>query len=94
MIGRFFDCFVHARNFYFKDLARDFACLMISYLKQKPSEDFVLQIIEETVKVERNFLLNALPVELIGFATRDVNILLDKRASVLRVKVICLLPFI
>ncbi len=60
---------------------------MVSYLKQKPSEDFLFKQIEEAVAIERDFLLNALPIHLIGVSARDVNILLDKRSNILKIKV-------
>jgi len=44
----------------------DFACLMFKHLKNKPSKERVLEIIVDAVKIEQEFLTDALPVNLIG----------------------------
>ncbi|CAG9825083.1 unnamed protein product [Phaedon cochleariae] len=44
----------------------DFACLLFSHLVQKPSEERVVSIIRDAVKIEQEFLSDALPVSLIG----------------------------
>ncbi|WAR22786.1 RIR2-like protein [Mya arenaria] len=44
----------------------DFACLMFNHLVNKPSCERVQQIINEAVKIEQNFLTEALPCRLIG----------------------------
>lgn len=44
----------------------DFACLMFSHLVQKPSKKRVTGIIKDAVKIEQEFLTDALPVSLIG----------------------------
>lgn len=44
----------------------DFACLMFSHLVQKPSEERITNIIRDAVKIEQEFLSEALPVYLIG----------------------------
>lgn len=44
----------------------DFACLMYSHLKYKPSPQKVTHIITDAVKIEQEFLTDALPVALIG----------------------------
>lgn len=43
-----------------------FACLLFSYIVQKPSEDRIVGIIRDAVKIEQEFLTEALPVSLIG----------------------------
>lgn len=48
----------------------DFACLMFSYLVQKPSKERVTDIIKDAVKIEQEFLTEALPVSLIGMNCR------------------------
>ena len=50
----------------FQGLHCDFACLMFSHLVDKPSENRIKQIIDEAVKIEQEFLTDALPVRLIG----------------------------
>ncbi|KAF9226451.1 ribonucleotide reductase small subunit [Gyrodon lividus] len=44
----------------------DFACLLFSHLKRRPHPDVVEHIITEAVKIEQEFLTDALPVSLIG----------------------------
>lgn len=44
----------------------DFACLMFRHLVQKPSKERIIEIISEAVKIEQEFLTDALPVNLIG----------------------------
>lgn len=48
----------------------DFACLMFSHLKNKPSQDAVHYIIRDAVAIEQEFLCDALPVALIGMNNR------------------------
>lgn len=47
-------------------LHTDFACLMYSHLKNKLSEERILQIVCEAVTIEIEFLTEALPCKLIG----------------------------
>jgi len=47
-------------------LHTDFACLMYKHLVAKPSEEHVKSIISDAVKIEQEFLTDALPVNLIG----------------------------
>ncbi|KAG7160220.1 Ribonucleoside-diphosphate reductase subunit M2-like [Homarus americanus] len=47
-------------------LHTDFACLMFKHLVNKPSEEHVQSIIDDAVKIEQEFLTDALPVNLIG----------------------------
>lgn len=44
----------------------DFACLLFSYLKHKPSPETVRSIIQSAVECEKEFITQALPVSLIG----------------------------
>ncbi|XP_019628725.1 PREDICTED: ribonucleoside-diphosphate reductase subunit M2-like [Branchiostoma belcheri] len=44
----------------------EFACLMFSHLVNRPSEADIHQIIDSAVKIEQEFLTDALPVKLIG----------------------------
>uniref|UniRef100_A0ABI7XBC9 Ribonucleoside-diphosphate reductase subunit M2 n=1 Tax=Felis catus TaxID=9685 RepID=A0ABI7XBC9_FELCA len=44
----------------------DFACLMFKHLVHKPSEQRVKEIIINAVRIEQEFLTEALPVKLIG----------------------------
>ncbi|VDN04369.1 unnamed protein product [Thelazia callipaeda] len=47
-------------------LHRDFACLLYGYIKNKPSERRINDIIREAVDIEKEYLTEALPVNLIG----------------------------
>ncbi|KAM4771720.1 ribonucleoside-diphosphate reductase subunit M2-like [Rhinophrynus dorsalis] len=47
-------------------LHTDFACLLFQHLVHKPSEERVVEIITDAVKIEHEFWTEALPVELIG----------------------------
>lgn len=44
----------------------DFACLMFKHLVQKPPKERVIEIISEAVKIEQEFLTEALPVDMLG----------------------------
>ncbi|KAF2104866.1 hypothetical protein NA57DRAFT_63172 [Rhizodiscina lignyota] len=44
----------------------DFACLLYSHIKSKPSEEAVKKIVTEAVTIEQEFLTEALPVKLLG----------------------------
>jgi ribonucleoside-diphosphate reductase subunit M2 len=44
----------------------DFACLMFKHLVQKPPKERIIEIISEAVKIEQEFLTDALPVDMLG----------------------------
>ena len=44
----------------------EFAILMHSYLKNKPSVERIKQIVEEAVTIEKEFITESLPCSLIG----------------------------
>ncbi|XP_063900686.1 ribonucleoside-diphosphate reductase subunit M2-like [Zophobas morio] len=44
----------------------DFACLLFGYLRNKPVSEAIIAIITEAVKLEQEFLTDALPADLIG----------------------------
>ena len=44
----------------------DFACLMYKHLVQKPPKEKIYTIIKDAVKIEKEFLTDALPVRLLG----------------------------
>lgn len=44
----------------------DFACLLLSHLKHKPSPQAIQDIITEAVSIEQEFLVDALPCALLG----------------------------
>ena len=45
---------------------KDFACLLYKHLNNKLSNERIIQIIDEAVKIEMSFVSESLPVELIG----------------------------
>lgn len=47
-------------------LHTDFACLMFRHLRNRPSKSKIYTIIKDAVKIEQEFLTEALPVNLIG----------------------------
>lgn len=47
-------------------LHTDFACLLFSHLRHRPSPEAVEKIITEAVTIEQEFLSDALPVALLG----------------------------
>lgn len=47
-------------------LHTDFACLMYRYLNNKPTQERVYEIVQDAVKIEIEFLTDALSVDLIG----------------------------
>jgi ribonucleoside-diphosphate reductase beta chain len=51
-------------------LHTDFACLIYSMLHNKLPESRVLEIITDAVKIEQEFVTDALPVDLIGMNAR------------------------
>jgi ribonucleoside-diphosphate reductase subunit M2 len=44
----------------------DFACLLYKHLNNKLSNERIIQIVDEAVKIEMSFVSESLPVELIG----------------------------
>lgn len=44
----------------------DFACLMFKHLIQKPEEQRIVEIISEAVIIEQEFLVDAIPCNLLG----------------------------
>ena len=44
----------------------DFACLLYSYLQNKLTFDQIINILQEAVDIEKEFVKDSLPVELIG----------------------------
>lgn len=44
----------------------EFACLLFSFLNNKPEEKVIHEIIEEAVKIEKRFITESLPCKLIG----------------------------
>jgi ribonucleotide reductase beta subunit family protein with ferritin-like domain len=70
-----------------QELQRDFACLMISHLKHKPSNQRILETINQAAKIEFSFLLNGLNIDLIGVGAQDVLEIIDKNTKTLKTKI-------
>ncbi len=51
-------------------LHTDFACLIYKYLDNKLSQEKIIEIIGDAVKIEKEFVSDALPVELIGMNSK------------------------
>ncbi|KAG9303143.1 hypothetical protein G9A89_005101 [Geosiphon pyriformis] len=51
----------------------DFACLLFTHLRKRPSQKTIESIITEAVKIEQEFLTEALPVKLIGMNSTLMN---------------------
>lgn len=71
-----------------QDLERDFACLMISHLRNKPTREFILKMIDDCSKIEYNFLIDALQTNLLNFTPQYVKQLLEKRIGILKIKLL------
>ena len=50
----------------------DFACLLYGYLENKLTEERVQSIIADAVRIEQEFVTNALPVSLIGMNAKNM----------------------
>jgi len=51
-------------------LHTDFACLLYNYIRNKLPAETVYQIVQEAITIEKEFITEALPVELIGMNSR------------------------
>ncbi|KAI3636003.1 hypothetical protein MIR68_005884 [Amoeboaphelidium protococcarum] len=58
-------------------LHTDFACLLFSLLRNKPSSSTTQQIIVEAVEIEKEFMTEALPVNLIGMNSKLMKIYIE-----------------
>ena len=68
-------------------MQRDFSCLMISHLKLKPTNEKMIEVINQAAKIEFQFLLNGLNIDLINMNTDDVIKLIDKNTKSLKYQV-------
>jgi ribonucleoside-diphosphate reductase subunit M2 len=67
----------------------DFACLMFKHLEQKPSKERVTEIVVDAVRIEQEFLTDALPVGLIGMNAKLMNTYIEFVADRLLVELDC-----
>ncbi|KAI3636125.1 hypothetical protein MIR68_005477 [Amoeboaphelidium protococcarum] len=58
-------------------LHTDFACLLFSLLRNKPSSSTTQQIIVEAVEIEKEFMTEALPVNLIGMNSKLMKVYIE-----------------
>ncbi|CCE63411.1 hypothetical protein TPHA_0E03210 [Tetrapisispora phaffii CBS 4417] len=54
-------------------LHTDFACILFSHIKNKPSPEIVEKIVTEAVEIEKRYFLDALPVSLLGMNADLMN---------------------
>lgn len=69
-----------------QELQRDFSCLMISHLKHRPSNERILETINQASMIEFNFLLNGLNIDLIGIEAQTVLEIIDVKSKALKTK--------
>jgi len=70
-------------------LHTDFACLMFKHLVNKPSEERVVGIVKEAVKIEQEFLTEALPCDLIGMNCELMKVYIEFVADCLLLELGC-----
>lgn len=70
-------------------LHTDFACLMYKHLVNKPTQERVYEIIKDAVKIEQEFLTDALPVDLIGMNSKLMAQYIEYVADRLLVELQC-----
>lgn len=70
-------------------LHTDFACLMFRHLVNKPTEERIKEIVCEAVKIETEFLTEALPVRLIGMNCQLMTIYIQYVADRLLTELEC-----
>lgn len=70
-------------------LHTDFACLMYRHLVNKPSVERIYEIIKDAVKIEQEFLTDALSVDLIGMNSRLMAQYIEYVADRLLVELMC-----
>lgn len=63
----------------------DFACLLLSMLKKKPSRDEILKIVKEAVEIEKEFAVDSLQVRLLGMNSDLMKQYIEHTADVLLV---------
>lgn len=80
LIG-FFERMMHDQ-----ELQRDFSCLMISHLRNKPSKDKIIETINQAAKIEFDFLINGIKSELVDIEPEEVLQLIDKKTKDLKLK--------
>jgi ribonucleoside-diphosphate reductase subunit M2 len=70
-------------------LHRDFACLIYKHLVNKPSKERINEIIRDAVKIEQEYLTEALPVDMIGMNCKLMSEYIEFVADHLLVELGC-----
>jgi len=70
-------------------LHRDFACLLFTHLKHKPSQERIHEIVQDAVKIEQEYLTEALPCDMIGMNCRLMSEYIEFVADHLLVELGC-----
>jgi len=70
-------------------LHTDFACLMYRHLNNKPTDERIYEIIKDAVRIETEFLTDALSVDLIGMNSRLMGDYIQYVADRLLVELQC-----
>jgi hypothetical protein len=61
---------------------------MISHLRVKPTQEFILNLINEAVEIEKAFLNEVIPYSLLNLTDKYVDQTIDKRASILKYEIL------
>lgn len=70
-------------------LHTDFACLLHNSLVEKASKDDILEIIKEVVILEKEFIIESLPCELLGMNSKEMSTYIEFVADRLLVALKC-----
>lgn len=71
-----------------QELCRDFACLMLGHIKSKPARETTVEMINNAVKIEFDFILNGLKMpELIQLESDDLIQIIDRKTKELKAKI-------
>jgi len=69
-----------------QSVQRDFSCLMMGHLKQKPSKETIVTAIHHAAKLEFDFLLNGLSADLIDMDANEIIQIIDTKTKDLKIK--------
>lgn len=61
---------------------------MITHLQSKPSKEKILETINQAAKIEFDFLINGLKVELVNIDSEDIIQLIDRKTKALKLRVL------
>ena len=66
---------------------------MLGHIKSKPSRDHILNMINSSVKIEFDFILNGLKMELIQIESDELIQIIDRKTKALKNLVIIYFTF-